>query len=523
MSAGEPPGRSPRRDASFGAMLEALVIPDQGEPSDRRSRDWQARWREVLEVGHEAYVAIDAQGRVVDWNRRAQALFGWSCSEAIGMPARALVARGATGNADFPERLLALAPDELGEPFDLSAVDRHGRVFAAHWSVWGVDRRGGHVVHAFVHDVTEVRREEEWGALLTAVVEGSADAIITRDLEGVILSWNAAAERIYGWTARQAVGRPDSLIVPADKVAELEEMVQRLREGERVGSIETEWCTRGGTRVPVALSLSPVRDATGRLVATSAIARDVTEQRWMAATLDATLQALQAAAEEAGESDAASRRFLADAAHQLRTPVAGIQACAETLLRGTSADDSDRLLGMMVREASRAGAHIRSLLRMARLDRGLSLTAERVDVVQLCREEVERMKLLSSGIDVHLQVDRALTADLLLDGAACRELLTNLGDNALRHARSSVAITVQGLPCGVAVRVVDDGPGLPGGTEERVFERFVSLDTGGGSGLGLPIARALARAMGGDLVYEHGFLVTLPSRLPHAPQSDALR
>ena len=471
---------------------------------DRRAYQLQARWRQVLEIAQEAYVAIDAGGLVVDWNRRSRALFGWSAQEAVGRPAAALLADG----DGALERIVTAGLEGADEPFDLLAVDRHGRVFSAECTVWGVDRRGGTVVHAFLRDVTDRRQAEQSAALLTAVVEGSADAIVTRDLSGTVLTWNPGAERIFGWPATDAVGRRDCFLVPQDKRAELDEMVQRLRLGQRVGAIETERLTRGGTRIPVALTLSPVCDS-GRLVATSAIAHDLTEQRWMAETLDATLRALQAAVEEARESEAATRRFLADAAHQLRSPVAGIQACAQTLRRGVSSQDADLLLTMLVRETSRAGALVTSLLRMARLDHGEPLDVEPVDLVALCSDEVARLQVLRPELEVALDPSR-LPGPALADRAACAEILANLGDNAARHARQRVDVELADGPDAVVVRMRDDGPGLTAASQELVFERFVSLDGRGGSGLGLAIARALARAMGGDLRCDGDFVLTLP-------------
>jgi PAS domain S-box-containing protein len=478
-----------------------------GDPSDRRS-DEHARWRQVLEVAPEAYLAIDDGSRIADWNRRAEALFGWSQEEVRGRPVSLLVAPSSpTG---FPEGLASCSPEELAEPFDLLGVRRDGHVLDVQCTVWGVDRRAGGVAHVFLQDVTERRRAQQAAALLTAVVESSSDAMITRDLDGVIVSWNAGAERIYGWSAEEAVGQPDSLIVPPDRAAEWADMMSVLRRGGRVSGVETERLSRGGTRVPVALTLSPVHDAQGRMVATSAIGRDVTEQRWMAETLDATLQQLHAAADEARESEAASRRFLADAAHQLRTPVAGIRACAETLLLGSSAADADRLLAMLVRESTRAGNLISDLLRIARLDQGVPLSVAPVDVVRLCADEVERLSLLRPEVVVRLEVRQPPPATVTLDRAALREVLSNLGDNAVRHADRSVGFDLDVTADELRLSVRDDGGGVPEPSREEVFERFVSLDGQGGSGLGLPIARALARAMGGELRCDGGFVLTLP-------------
>lgn len=362
----------------------------------------------------------------------------------------------------------------------------------------------------FVRDITERRQSEEVAARLAAVITGSSDAILTQDLSGTILTWNPAAERNYGWSAAEAVGRHISLIVPEAHLTEHLEMVAEIGRGHQVMAYEGERLSRTGSLLPVSVRLSPVRDRHGAVVAVASIARDVTEQRWMAETLDNSLVALQAAADEARQSEEATRRFLADAAHQLRTPMAGIRACAETLLRGAGPEDGDRLLATMVRETSRAARLISSLLQIARLDQGLPTPVAQVDVVRLCAEEVERLSLLSPDLDVVLEVRRAPGGPLLLDGGGCQEILSNLGDNARRHAVSRIRVVVDAGPSMVRVVVAEDGPGVAEDAREQVFARFVSLDGRGGSGLGLPIARSLARSMGGELSYEDGFVLELP-------------
>ena len=355
-------------------------------------------------------------------------------------------------------------------------------------------------------------------ALLAAVIEGSTDAIAVQDLEGTIRTWNTAAQRMLGWSAGDAIGQDVSLVVPHDELGRLSELVAVVVADGGVRTYEGEWLARGGESLPVSVRLSPVRNDEQRIVAVAVGARDVTEQRWMSQTLDSTLAALQTAAEDAKTSEEATRRFLADAAHQLRTPMAGISACAETLLRGAPSEDADRLLATMVRETSRAARLIASLLKMARLDQGLPLLAELVDVSALCQEEVERLSLLSPHLDVLLTSPDGLPITVTADRAACREILSNLGDNARRHARRTITLVVQADGRSATVRVEDDGPGLDGAAREDVFARFVSLDNRGGSGLGLSIGRALATAMSGSLHYESGFVLELPV---HQTKADA--
>jgi len=259
--------------------------------------------------------------------------------------------------------------------------------------------------------------------------------------------------------------------------------------------------------------MAPVRDATGRVVAASSIARDITEQRFLADTLDATLLALEEALDEAKASEERTREFLADAAHQLRTPMAGIRACAETLLRGVPAESADELLASMVRETSRAARLVTALLQMARLDQGQHLEVAPCDVVAVCTNEVERARVLAPHLHVQLVAEGEISWPEV-DAKALHEMLANLVDNARRHATSQVSVHVEASPAEVRIRVCDDGPGVPADLQDRIFQRFVSLDGRGGSGLGLPIARGYARAMGGDLTYGDGFVLTFPLPSP---------
>ena len=484
-----------------------------GRGPDRRGPGPEVRWRQVLEVASEAYVAVDEQARVVDWNDRACELFDWRDVDPRGVAAHDLLvpAQRASFERGFAALLDADRLD-VARPRPLLARTASGREFAAEAVVWGVDRRGGVVVHCFVRDVTERARVEEATARLAAVVEGSSDAIITESLDGTILSWNAAAERMYGWRSKEAVGQPVTLLVPPAQRRETSDARQRVAHGETVAGYESERLTRGGTRLPVAVRLSPVHDRAGEVTAVSEVTRDVTEQRWMAETLDRTLAQLQQAADEARTAEEAARRFLADAAHQLRSPVAGIQACAETLLRAGSDEARDQLLATVVRETSRAARLVTGLLQMARLDQGLKSELQDVDVVQVCRNEAERLSLLAPHLQVGVEVVGQAPEPLLLDPVLCRDALANLGDNAARHARTCVRLHVRSGRDGVQIDVRDDGAGVARGLRDVVFDRFTSLDGRGGAGLGLAIARSAARSLGGDLLCDGGFVLVLPRR-----------
>jgi signal transduction histidine kinase len=213
-----------------------------------------------------------------------------------------------------------------------------------------------------------------------------------------------------------------------------------------------------------------------------------------AVAFDGMLDALEA-------QELRMRGFLADASHDLRTPVAGVIATADSLLRDDPGRaERERRLVAMVREARRAGRLVDDLLLMARLDGadpGRELRRRPVDLAVLVVEVAAAQQLL--GADVRARTSGP--APVEGDPEQLTRVLTNLADNARREA-AHVLFTVRRDGGQVTVEVTDDGPGVPAADRERVFDRFVRLSgptSGSGHGLGLPIARAVARAHGGDL------------------------
>jgi two-component system OmpR family sensor kinase len=273
-----------------------------------------------------------------------------------------------------------------------------------------------------------------------------------------------------------------------------------------------------------------------------------TELGRAASAFDGMLDALEAsehrarrAAETAQRAETATRRFLVDAAHELRTPIAGIQAAAEQLASNASQEEADpaarrqyRRATLLLSDARRAGRLVADMLDLSRIDAGLPLDLQGTDLAAIIAAEAERTAMLAPQLTITLPGLTALSVQA--DPTRVAQILSNLLDNARRHTPPGGRISIDlrrrdepGAGGGVAeVIVTDTGPGIPDDEGEHIFERLVRLDTGrardlGGAGLGLPIARALARAHGGDLTnLPHAggaqFRLTLPT---HAAGHDA--
>ena len=253
-------------------------------------------WRTTLASIGDAVIATDADGRVSFLNPVAERLTGWPLAEALGRPigevfqivnetTRELVENPAlrvletSEVATLANHTILIARDGAERPIDDSAAP--------------IQDGSGAVVGAVLvfRDVTERKLAESARAHLAAIVESSHDAIVGKDLDGTIRSWNGGAVRIFGYTAEEAIGRSITLIVPKDRLDEEWGILERLKRGERVDHFETRRVRKDGALVDVALTISPIRDSEGRIIGASKVARDVTESKRAERALAASLQA----------------------------------------------------------------------------------------------------------------------------------------------------------------------------------------------------------------------------------------
>ncbi len=357
-----------------------------------------------------------------------------------------------------------------------------------------VDNMIDGVVLTFV-DITGVKRAEEHRARLASIVESSQDAIFGKTLEGVITTWNQGAERMYGYTEREAVGRPVTFLLPPGHEGELGPILEKLRRGERISPFETVRIRKNGALMQVLLTISPVRDTAGQVVEASVIARDITEQK-------RAEQALREAAQRKDE-------FLAMLGHELRNPLAPIRNCLHVLSRPqATAEHVDKAKATIERQVSHLTRLVDDLLDISRISQGkVLLRRQRLDLVDLVRTAVEdqRGSVEAAGLAASLDLP---PRPLWVAGDPTRlaQILGNVLHNAVKFTERGGAIDVslREAPEGGAARIAvrDTGIGIEPELLARLFEPFHQAETGldrarGGLGLGLALVKGLVDLHGG--------------------------
>jgi PAS domain S-box-containing protein len=242
----------------------------------RALRDSEERYRLITQSMTEALFLLDLDGGVALVNAYGEQVTGFRSDELIGRPVFSVLDRA--GAVLVRERLEAVRAGRKVVPqFECQVVRRDGRRIPVEMTCSSIVRDGVVVGRlAVARDITERKQSQAVQALLSSIVESSEDAIVGRTLEGRIVSWNPAAERLYGYTAEEAIGRSVSLIVPPERRDELPGILVRLHHGHRISNFETVCLTRAGRRVDVSLTISPIKDASGRVTGASSTARDIT-------------------------------------------------------------------------------------------------------------------------------------------------------------------------------------------------------------------------------------------------------
>jgi PAS domain S-box-containing protein len=480
---------------------------------------------DLLEALPDAVVAVDPHGTIVQVNSQAQELFGYKRSKMVGQKVEMLVPESDRGQHHHHRESYSKTPKtrRMGANLDLYGRRSDGSEFPVEISLSPVSTDQGALVLSAIRDMSdrkkiaeELRRANEelhrrtteqlgeYQARLLSIIDSSEDAILSKDLNGIITSWNKGAERIYGYAPDEVVGKNISLLIPSDRPDEIPEILRKIARGEKVEHHESARITKDGRRLDVSVSVSPLRNAGGTIVGASVIARDITAQKRSEAQL-----------RQAQKMEAIGR-LAGGVAHDFNNILGIINACAEFLRDRIDPAAEPSLYVENIRKAIERG---RSLTKqMLAFSRTSSIQPRVFDVNDRLRDISKLLRpLMGDDVEI-LIVPKTTSAIVEVDPGQFDQIVVNLAVNArdampgggkliletsLVQFDETFTERQQSMAAGkyVLLAVSDTGTGMDGATVSRIFEPFFTTkEPGKGTGLGLATVYGIVKQSGGNIL-----------------------
>ncbi len=530
---------APIRDTRGAVAGAVMVFHDvtSRRKAERALRASEERLRAMFSQAAIGIGVANLDGTFQEVNRKFSALLGYSGEELRTRTFLQLTheADKAATQAEV-RRLLDGAIDSY--TLEKRYVRKGGGAFWSNTTVTLLRQENGAPWQflGIVEDITERKEAEAMRTRLSAVVESSDDAILTKTLDSIITSWNPGAQRIFGYTADEVLGKPITILIPEEYRHEEPAIIERLRRGERIDHYSTIRRRKDGTLIDVSLTVSPLRDPSGRVIGASKIARDITAQKRAEAGLVRLYEAAQREienrerAEQAlRETDARKDHFLATLAHELRNPLAPIrQAALISDTPGATEAQKRWSHDVISRQVHHMALLLDDLLDISRVTRGtLELRTEMTELSAVVDAAVETARpaldAKRHSFSLNLPPEPVRFA---ADPLRLAQVLSNLLTNAAKYTDpgGSIELRASASEDFVTLTVADTGVGLAPESLSQVFMMFSQVKTTrdrseGGLGIGLALSKGIVELHGGTIEAQSAgegrgseFSVTLPRR-----------
>lgn len=507
-----------------------------------------ALMRATLEATADGILAVNQEGGILSFNTKFLEMWGRP-QELVDhrdiQKFRAFIAQQLKNSEHYLARIAEIETSK-GNSFDLLEL-ADGRSIERYSDVILIRERVVGRVWSY-RDITQREQSDLISRRLAAIVDNSDDAIVGKDLNSIITSWNKGAEHIFGYSAEEMIGTSIMRIIPSELQSEEGEILACLRRGERYDHFETIRAAKDGRRIHVSLTISPIKDANGNIIGASKIARDITERKLaeealreaqkVAEVADAErarlLESERAARSEAEKANRMKDEFLATLSHELRTPLNAVLGWANTLRASyRSPEELAEGLETIERNARIQAQLIDDLLDMSRIISGkVRLEVQRLDLSTIIATSVEtvRPSALAKGVRLQMVVD-PLNASVSGDPNRLQQVFWNLLNNAIKFTPKGgrVQVLLERVNSQIEVSIADTGEGIPPEFLPYIFDRFKQADASTtrryrGLGLGLAIVKHLVELHGGTVRAKSAglgkgatFIVSLPLIVLHPP------
>lgn len=506
-----------QRDESSVHKSEVDALQDQLKQAELALKAAETRYRDLYGEAPIGFLTVGIQGKILSCNRQAAELLGIPLASAPRRRIQDFML--AAGASRFNQLYSTLSPGKKPSSFELEMRRANGMVFWAEATMVLAPDDGANVCRVALTDQSARKRMQEGAAQLAAIVTSAGQAIISEDFEGQITSWNSGAEKLFGYSAQQAIGFSSEMLVPADRLGEDRRLRARVRQGATVAD-ESVRIRRDGTIIPVFISAAPIRDTSGRVVGVSHIVRDISSQV-------ADRQEVARLVEDLRKADRRKDDFIATLAHELRNPLAPIRNAAAVMRFVQDLDPKLQWCRDVIdRQVGHMAALLEDLLDISRLTR---------DVINLRRDRVELGTAISQAVEItrplidgrgHMLSVQLPPEPIEVEGDLTRltQVFGNLLNNAAKYTEPNGRISVGVEQNGphVVIRIRDNGIGIRRENLGSIFDLFAQVDPRregpqGGLGIGLALVKGLIERHGGTIAAESEgegqgteIIVTLP-------------
>lgn len=449
--------------------------------SEREAEEKQSILSAIVGNSEDAIISKTLNGYITSWNNGAEQIFGYKSEEIVGRHISILIPEDRM--AEEEHILSSIRSGKKIEHFETFRKAKSGAMIPIALTVAPVKNKQGQIIgiSKIARNILHKKLAEEKQAILAAIVENSDDAIISKTLQGVITSWNKGAERIFGHSEQEALGKHISLIIPPERIEEETAILTNIKAGITVEHFQTVRITKNGDTAAISLTVSPVKDNNGNITGASKIARDISQEL-----------AAQAAIKELSQK---KDEFIAMASHELKTPLTSMSGYLQLLEK--RATDPDRFFVTKARnQLDKLNALVNDLFDVTKIQSGkLQYYFEPVILQTLISEVIDPIKEANPNYHFELYDEE----NIIVDGDKMRleQVISNLVTNAIKYSPegSTITINTKRGQDQILVSVKDEGTGIDEESQQHIFSRFYRVQTAvkkiPGLGLGLYICKEI--------------------------------
>lgn len=474
----------------------------------------------IVDSSDDAIISKDFFGIINTWNNAATRIFGFTPEEALGKHISIII----------PEEYIAEENNYLVEIKNGSHIKNYetirqrkdGSTFPASITISPIKNSLAYIIGVSViaRDISEREIGDRNKSLLASIIDSSEDAIISKNLHGIITSWNKGAEKIFGYSEKEAVGQNIVIIIPEDKYDEEAGIISKIIRGEKIDHIETIRKRKDGKEINVSATISPIKDRNNKITGASKIARDITQKVEIEKEKELFTEKLQTLNKYKDD-------FMMMASHELKTPLTIIKTNLQILHELVAENICDiKFVDKAIHHVDHLADLISELLSVPKIQNGkLDLHITSFDLMQLLHEIIGIMRQAFPNSEIILKRPAAVI-EIKADRDRIREVLQNMLDNAIKYSpdRKKINVETSVKNGGVIVKVTDRGIGIPKEDIEKIFTRFYRVggiaSTFPGVGIGLYISSEIIRHHGGKMWVESElnkgsvFYVEIPKQIP---------